>query len=169
MPPDSRFVSQNVKIFSKGPISPLFRPSAHADRPHHRRLRSFVRRRSHRRPDGLSPPTPSSAPPASPRSPCNPPSASSPPHPTPAPVLRATLDCLEADLPPAGIKIGMISTEDNTLVICDYLEKHQLQHWHQSGGWVPVVLDPVLRSNLRQGTARSGGSDATARPSASPG
>jgi hydroxymethylpyrimidine/phosphomethylpyrimidine kinase len=67
-------------------------------------------------------------------------------HPTPAPVLRATLDCLEADLPPAGIKIGMISTEDNTLVICDYLEKNQLQHWHQSGGWVPVVLDPVLRS-----------------------
>ena len=67
-------------------------------------------------------------------------------HPTPAPVLRATLDCLEEDLPPAGIKIGMISTEDNALVICDYLEKHQLQHWHQSGGWVPVVLDPVLRS-----------------------
>ena len=67
-------------------------------------------------------------------------------HPTPAPVLRATLDCLEADLPPAGIKIGMISTEDNALVICDYLEKHQLQHWHRTQGWVPVVLDPVLRS-----------------------
>jgi hydroxymethylpyrimidine/phosphomethylpyrimidine kinase len=67
-------------------------------------------------------------------------------HPTPAPVLRATLDCLEEDLPPAGIKIGMISTEDNTLVICDYLEKHQLQHWHRTQGWVPVVLDPVLRS-----------------------
>ena len=67
-------------------------------------------------------------------------------HPTPAPVLRATLDCLEEDLPPAGIKIGMISTEDNALVICDYLEKHQLQHWHRTQGWVPVVLDPVLRS-----------------------
>ena len=67
-------------------------------------------------------------------------------HPTPAPVHRATLDCLEEDLPPAGIKIGMISTEDNALVICDYLEKHQLQHWHRTQGWVPVVLDPVLRS-----------------------
>jgi hydroxymethylpyrimidine/phosphomethylpyrimidine kinase len=67
-------------------------------------------------------------------------------HPTPAPVLRATLDCLEEDLPPAGIKIGMITTEDNALVICDYLEKHQLQHWHRTQGWVPVVLDPVLRS-----------------------
>ena len=40
----------------------------------------------------------------------------------------------------------MISTEDNALVICDYLEKHQLQHWHRTQGWVPVVLDPVLRS-----------------------
>ena len=67
-------------------------------------------------------------------------------HPTSPAVLRATLDCLEADLPPAGIKIGMIATEDNALVICDYLEKHQLEHWHRPEGWVPVVLDPVLRS-----------------------
>jgi len=67
-------------------------------------------------------------------------------HPTSPAVLRATLDCLEEDLPPAGIKIGMISTEDNALVICDYLEKHQLEHWHRPEGWVPVVLDPVLRS-----------------------
>jgi hydroxymethylpyrimidine/phosphomethylpyrimidine kinase len=67
-------------------------------------------------------------------------------HPTSPVVLRATLDCLEADLPPAGIKIGMISTEDNALVICDYLKKHQLEHWHRPEGWIPVVLDPVLRS-----------------------
>jgi hydroxymethylpyrimidine/phosphomethylpyrimidine kinase len=67
-------------------------------------------------------------------------------HPTSPAVLRATLDCLEEDLPPAGIKIGMLATNDNLLVICEYLEKHQLQHWHQPQGWVPVVLDPVLRS-----------------------
>jgi hydroxymethylpyrimidine/phosphomethylpyrimidine kinase len=67
-------------------------------------------------------------------------------HPTPPSVLRATLDCLEEDLPPAGIKIGMVATEDNALVICEYLEKHQLLHWHRPEGWVPVVLDPVLRS-----------------------
>jgi len=67
-------------------------------------------------------------------------------HPTSSTVLGATLDCLETDLPPAGIKIGILSTEDNLLIISDYLEKHQLEHWHTSEGWVPVVLDPVLRS-----------------------
>ena len=67
-------------------------------------------------------------------------------HPTPAAVLRATLDCLDQDLPLAGIKIGMLATKDNTLVICDYLQKYQQKHWHSSQGWVPVVLDPVLRS-----------------------
>ena len=67
-------------------------------------------------------------------------------HPTSPAVLRATLDCLEQDLPPAGIKIGMLATEDNAFIICDYLEKHQLKHWHRSEGWFPVVLDPVLRS-----------------------
>jgi len=68
-------------------------------------------------------------------------------HPTPAAVLRATLDCLDQDLPHAGIKIGMLSTENNVLAICEYLEKYQLKHWHLSEGWVPVVLDPVLRSS----------------------
>jgi len=67
-------------------------------------------------------------------------------HPTPAAVVRATLDCLEADLPPAGIKIGMLETQYNTIVICDYLDKHQQEHWHLPATWIPVVLDPVLRS-----------------------
>jgi hydroxymethylpyrimidine/phosphomethylpyrimidine kinase len=67
-------------------------------------------------------------------------------HPTPPAVVRATLDCLETDLPPAGIKIGMIATEDNLIEICNYLDKHQLEHWHSAQGWVPVVLDPVLLS-----------------------
>ena len=67
-------------------------------------------------------------------------------HPTSATVVQATLDCLEEDIPPAGIKIGMMATIDNTSVICDYLDKHQLEHWHLPEGWIPVVLDPVLRS-----------------------
>jgi len=67
-------------------------------------------------------------------------------HPTAATVLQATLDCLEEDIPPAGIKIGMLATEDNTSVICDYLDKHQQEHWNLPQGWIPVVLDPVLRS-----------------------
>ena len=67
-------------------------------------------------------------------------------HPTSPAVVRATLDCLEQDMPPAGIKIGMLATEDNLLIICDYLDKHQQEHWHLPQAWVPVVLDPVLRS-----------------------
>jgi len=68
-------------------------------------------------------------------------------HPVSPDLVRATLDCLEQDLPPAGIKIGMLSTEYNTSVICDYLEIHQQEHWHSSQAWIPVVLDPVLRSS----------------------
>jgi hydroxymethylpyrimidine/phosphomethylpyrimidine kinase len=67
-------------------------------------------------------------------------------HSTSPDLLRATLDFLEADIPPSGIKIGMMSTVDNTSIICDYLDKHQQQHWHSSQVWIPVVLDPVLRS-----------------------
>ena len=67
-------------------------------------------------------------------------------HPTAATVVQATLDCLEEDLPPAGIKIGMMATKDNASVICNYLDKHQQEHWHLPQGWIPVVLDPVLRS-----------------------
>ncbi len=67
-------------------------------------------------------------------------------HPTSPDVLRDTLDCLVEDIPPSGIKIGMLSTADNLSVICDYLDKHQDSHWHLPLGWIPVVLDPVLRS-----------------------
>jgi hydroxymethylpyrimidine/phosphomethylpyrimidine kinase len=78
-------------------------------------------------------------------------------HPTSAAVVQATLDCLEEDLPPAGIKIGMLATEDNTSVICDYLDKHQLEHWHLPQGWIPVVLDPVLRSTSGRELLESAG------------
>jgi hydroxymethylpyrimidine/phosphomethylpyrimidine kinase len=67
-------------------------------------------------------------------------------HPTSEAIVRATLDCLDEDIPPAGIKIGMILTTNNINVICDYLDKHQEKHWHSPQRWIPVVLDPVLRS-----------------------
>ena len=67
-------------------------------------------------------------------------------YPTSPAVVRATLDCLEQDLPLAGIKIGMLATDNNVSVICNYLDKHQQEHWHSPQGWLPVILDPVLRS-----------------------
>ena len=78
-------------------------------------------------------------------------------HPTSAAVVQATLDCLEEDLPSAGIKIGMLATKDNTSVICDYLDKHQQEHWHLPQGWIPVVLDPVLRSTSGRELLESAG------------
>jgi hydroxymethylpyrimidine/phosphomethylpyrimidine kinase len=65
-------------------------------------------------------------------------------HPTSASVLGDTLECLQADLPPAGIKIGMISSRDNITRICDYLDK--LRQVDEDLHPIPVVLDPVLRS-----------------------
>jgi hydroxymethylpyrimidine/phosphomethylpyrimidine kinase len=66
-------------------------------------------------------------------------------HPTAASLVRETLDCLHADLPPAGIKIGMLSSSDNIRVICDYLE--QLRQIHENDNRVVVVCDPVLRAS----------------------
>lgn len=56
--------------------------------------------------------------------------------------LKETLDCLHSDLPPAGVKLGMLSTAENVAVVSDYLERLQLLSPH-----TPVVLDPVLCSS----------------------
>ena len=53
-------------------------------------------------------------------------------------ILRDTLACLQADLPPAGIKIGMLATAENVRAVADYLETIKSP--------IPIVLDPVLRS-----------------------
>jgi hydroxymethylpyrimidine/phosphomethylpyrimidine kinase len=66
-------------------------------------------------------------------------------HPIGASVVKETLDCLQADLPPAGIKIGMLSSADNTFVICEYLE--QLRQTHEDKKRLVIVFDPVLRSS----------------------
>lgn len=65
-------------------------------------------------------------------------------HPAPPTIVRDTLQCLDQDIPPAGIKIGMIATEDNINVICDYIEYLNLKHSENIRP--PIVLDPVLRS-----------------------
>ena len=63
-------------------------------------------------------------------------------HPIRPDTVRATLDCLQADLPAAGIKIGMLATAETVAVVADFLH-----HLRSRGERVPVVLDPVLRSS----------------------
>jgi hydroxymethylpyrimidine/phosphomethylpyrimidine kinase len=62
--------------------------------------------------------------------------------PVPAELVRATLACLESDLPAAGIKIGMLGTAANVVVVAQFLEGLRGRGWR-----VPVVLDPVIRSS----------------------
>lgn len=55
-------------------------------------------------------------------------------------ILRQTLECLADDLVPAGIKIGMLGTEDAVRVVGDFLANSGISQ-------ARVVLDPVLRSS----------------------
>ncbi|MGI4758018.1 MAG: bifunctional hydroxymethylpyrimidine kinase/phosphomethylpyrimidine kinase [Janthinobacterium lividum] len=63
-------------------------------------------------------------------------------QPVDAHLLADTLACLEADLPPAGIKIGMLADEPQVQVVIDYLTKLR-----NEGRQPYVVLDPVLISS----------------------
>jgi hydroxymethylpyrimidine/phosphomethylpyrimidine kinase len=54
-------------------------------------------------------------------------------------LVRETLDCLQEDLPAAGIKIGMLGTAATVSVVADFLAGLRVR--------VPVVLDPVVRSS----------------------
>lgn len=56
-------------------------------------------------------------------------------------LLAATLDEIVSDLPPAGIKIGMLATEPCVHVVADFLENILEKRR------IPVVLDPVLVSS----------------------
>jgi hydroxymethylpyrimidine/phosphomethylpyrimidine kinase len=59
-----------------------------------------------------------------------------------AEVVKATLDYLVSDLPPAGIKIGMLTTAENVAAVAEFLAEFRDEERR-----VPVVLDPVLRSS----------------------
>jgi hydroxymethylpyrimidine/phosphomethylpyrimidine kinase len=66
-------------------------------------------------------------------------------HPVEASIVAETLECLEADLPSVGVKIGMLVSATNVRIISEYIEKHYLVHHARSRG--PIVLDPVIRSS----------------------
>ena len=55
--------------------------------------------------------------------------------------LAQTLQHLHADLPAAGIKIGMLGNAENMVVVAGFLGRTVASHA------TPVVLDPVLRSS----------------------
>lgn len=57
-------------------------------------------------------------------------------------LLRETLDCLHSDLPPAGVKLGMLATTELVAVVADYLERLR-----RLSPEIPIILDPVLRSS----------------------
>jgi hydroxymethylpyrimidine/phosphomethylpyrimidine kinase len=68
-------------------------------------------------------------------------------HATPAEVVEETLACLNGDIPPAGIKIGMLANSDNICIICDSIAILRQTHDGLSRvPGLPIVLDPVLRS-----------------------
>ena len=56
----------------------------------------------------------------------------------PAAAVQATLQALAADLPLAGLKIGMLATAENVRIIDGFCAANRT---------VPTVLDPVLRSS----------------------
>jgi hydroxymethylpyrimidine/phosphomethylpyrimidine kinase len=55
-------------------------------------------------------------------------------------LIASTLSHLDADLPPVGIKIGMLGAEEAVLAVANYLS-------HLHGPKIPIVLDPVIRSS----------------------
>jgi hydroxymethylpyrimidine/phosphomethylpyrimidine kinase len=57
-------------------------------------------------------------------------------------IVRSTLAVLHSDLPPAGIKIGMLATAENVVALADYLVEIRAHSTR-----IPIVLDPVLRSS----------------------
>ncbi|HEY1792556.1 MAG TPA: bifunctional hydroxymethylpyrimidine kinase/phosphomethylpyrimidine kinase [Opitutaceae bacterium] len=63
-------------------------------------------------------------------------------EPIEAPWLAKTLENLWADLPAAGVKIGMLGSEGAVRVVAEFLRARRA-----SGRMIPVVLDPVLRSS----------------------
>ncbi len=62
-------------------------------------------------------------------------------QPIDAALLRQTLDCLAEDLPPAGIKIGMLGGAEQVAAVADFIAT--LQTVRRPA----IVLDPVIRSS----------------------
>jgi hydroxymethylpyrimidine/phosphomethylpyrimidine kinase len=65
-------------------------------------------------------------------------------HPVSPEILHETLTCLGKDLPPAGIKIGMLANAANVNAVCDYIEELRRT---SPKTHIPIVLDPVVKSS----------------------
>jgi len=65
-------------------------------------------------------------------------------EPVSGPFLARTLEYLCADLPPAGIKIGMLGTPDVASAIARFL---QARNNSEAKPLLPIVLDPALKSS----------------------
>ena len=66
-------------------------------------------------------------------------------QPLPASTLRRTLNHLTADMPPAGIKIGMLGTLEIVKEVVDFLQ--ELDEDNADKPLIPFILDPVLQSS----------------------
>lgn len=62
-------------------------------------------------------------------------------HAVAADTLSTTLDCLWSDLPPAGIKLGMLATAETVFAVADFLTRIRRREP------LTVVFDPVLKSS----------------------
>ena len=76
-------------------------------------------------------------------------------HMVAAPILEATLECLVEDLPPAGVKLGMLGNRENVRVAVKVLQGLRTSGWR-----IPVVLDPVIRSSSGRELLNAAGVDA---------
>jgi hydroxymethylpyrimidine/phosphomethylpyrimidine kinase len=65
-------------------------------------------------------------------------------EPVSGPFLARTLEYLCSDLPPAGIKIGMLGTPDVASAVARFL---QARHTGEVKPALPIVLDPALKSS----------------------
>lgn len=63
-------------------------------------------------------------------------------HPVADDIVRKTLECLQTDLPVAGIKIGMLSEASTVEVVAEFVE-----NLRRTEAAIPIVLDPVLCSS----------------------
>jgi hydroxymethylpyrimidine/phosphomethylpyrimidine kinase len=80
-------------------------------------------------------------------------------HPVSDAIVGETLECLHEDLPPSGIKIGMLSSRGNLLRICRYLDTINPIHPEKHSRFPAVVLDPVVRSTSGRELLGEGGID----------
>jgi len=78
--------------------------------------------------------------------------------PVAAPLFRQALNHLQNDLPPAGVKIGMLGSSEILQETLRYLES--IAPLDGSISQIPIVLDPVMRSSSGAGLLDEAGMEA---------